>query len=98
MAALGACYLGIGAFTAATYALFMDLTDPEVGSTQFSAYMGATNLCESWSARVGGDLAARAGYPAVFGLMPAVSLLSLTLLAGARPRPDGHPLGAPPSA
>ncbi len=75
-------YLFIGLFTAASYALFMDLTDPKLGGTQFSAYMAATNGCESWSGWAGGQIVARAGYGASFIAMSGVSLLSLVALKG----------------
>ena len=81
MALLAAMYFFVGLFTAASYALFMDLTDPRLGATQFSAYMAATNACESWSAWAGGRLAAGQGYPAAFAMMSLVSLASLPLLA-----------------
>jgi MFS family permease len=73
-------YFFIGLFTAASYALFMDLTDPKIGGTQFSTFMAATNGCESWSAWAGGQIAARAGYAASFFALSLVSLLSLPLL------------------
>jgi MFS transporter, PAT family, beta-lactamase induction signal transducer AmpG len=77
---LAALYFFIGLFTAASYALFMDLTDPKLGGTQFSTFMAATNGCESWSGWAGGQLAARGGYALSFLAMSAVSLLSLRLL------------------
>lgn len=40
-------YLRAGLITASAYALLMQLTDPRLGATQFSAYMGAVNACES---------------------------------------------------
>lgn len=80
-AALSAVYLGIGLFTASSYALFMDLTEPDIGATQFSAYMGGTNVCEAWAAALGGRVAAQAGYPASFFTMTALSLLALPVLA-----------------
>ncbi|HUF22937.1 MAG TPA: MFS transporter [Vicinamibacterales bacterium] len=87
MALLTAMYFFIGLFTAASYALFMDLTDPRLAGTQFSTFMAATNGCESWSALAGGRIAGGAGYPAAFLVMSAVSLLSLGLLGALRPRP-----------
>ena len=87
MALLAAMYFFIGLFTAASYALFMDLTDPRLAGTQFSTFMAATNGCESWSALAGGRIAGSAGYPAAFLVMSAVSLLSLGLLGALRPRP-----------
>lgn len=77
---LSVMYLFVGLFTAASYALFMDLTDPQLGGTQFSTYMAATNGCEAWSAWAGGQLVSRAGYAVAFVAMGGVSLLSLSLL------------------
>lgn len=81
VALLLAVYLGIGLFTAASYALFMDLTDPRLAGTQFSAYMGGTNACESWSAFTAGRLVAASGYALAFATMAGLSLLALPLLA-----------------
>ena len=81
IALLVGMYFFVGVFTAASYALFMDLTDPRLGATQFSAYMAATNACESWSAWGGGRLVAAQGYPAAFVVMSLVSLAALPLLA-----------------
>ncbi len=79
-------YFCIGLFTAASYALFMAITDPSLGATQFSAFMGATNGCESWSTFVAGKTIVAAGYPAAFVLMSALSLLALPLLRYLHPR------------
>jgi MFS family permease len=73
-------YFFVGLFTASTYALFMDLTNPRLGATQFSAFMAATNACESWSAWTAGAIGASFGYPHAFLTMCAVSLLGLPLL------------------
>lgn len=77
---MGALYVLIGAFTASSYALFMDITRKELGATQFSAYMGATNLCEAWSARSVGTLHGRFGYGPAFAIMAAISLVALPVL------------------
>jgi len=77
---LAGMYFFIGLFTASSYALFMDLTDARLGGTQFSAFMSATNGCESWSAATGGRIVAASGYSSSFLVMSAVSLLSLPLL------------------
>jgi MFS family permease len=94
MALLAAMYFFVGVFTASSYALFMDLTEPRLGATQFSAYMAASNACESWSAWAGGRLVATQGYPAAFAVMSLVSLASLPLLAVMRRMtgrmPQGH--------
>jgi MFS family permease len=84
---LAALYLGIGCFTASSYALFMGLTDRTLGATQFSAFMAATNGCESWASFATGSLAQARGYGPAFLAMAAVSALSLPLL-----RPIGRAL------
>lgn len=80
IALLAAMYFCVGLFTAASYALFMDLTDRRLGATQFTTFMAATNGCESWSVWAGGRIAGASGYPASFLAMSAVSLLSLAVL------------------
>lgn len=80
MALLGALYVSIGLFTSSSYALLMDVSHPRLAATQFSALMGATNLCESWSAFTAGMLVGGFGYPAAFVAMAALSLLSLLFL------------------
>jgi len=85
LVALELTYLGIGLFTASSYALFMDLTDPRLGSTQFSATMGATNLCESWSVWAAGGLIVAHGHGLAFGLLGLVSLAALLLVPLLRP-------------
>jgi MFS family permease len=77
---LAILYVAIGMFTSASYALFMDITDPKLGATQFSTYMGATNGCEAWSAFAVGKLHTLFGYWPAFGIMTCVSILSLPLL------------------
>jgi hypothetical protein len=67
-------------FTASSYALFMDITNPKLGATQFSAYMGATNGCEAWSGYTVGKLHTAFGYSVAFTLMSFVSLTTLIVL------------------
>jgi len=81
---LALVYAAIGAFTTASYALFMRWTDPRLGATGFSAFMGATNACESWSAAAAGRMIPHLGYGRTFSVMAAVGLLSLFLLPFAR--------------
>jgi MFS family permease len=75
-----AIYFGIGLFTASSYALFMNITDTRLGATQFSAYMGGTNICESWSGYIAGIIIATGGYSTAFYSMGVISLLSLVVL------------------
>lgn len=89
-------YFVIGLFTASSYALFMDITDRRLGATQFSAYMGGTNLCESWAAFGVGRLHAWQGYAVAFATMAALSLwavlpLGRIRLAAARNGPEAPP-------
>ncbi len=73
-------YFFVGLFTASSYALFMDLTNPNIGGTQFSTYMAVTNGCEAWSVWVAGSIVAGYSYPTAFITMCVVSLVSLLIL------------------
>jgi MFS family permease len=73
-------FLCAGLLTASAYALFMQLTDPKLGATQFSAYMGAINGCEAWAGFAAGQLAERLDYPVAFVTVAMLSLLALPLL------------------
>jgi predicted MFS family arabinose efflux permease len=93
---LALMYFGIGLFTASSYALFMDMTDPDLGSTQFSAFMGATNLCEAWAALCAGKIVAAAGYPTAFTVMGLAAVVALALVAGMRAHVRATAVGADP--
>ena len=80
MALFAGMYFFTGMFTAASYALFMDVTNPKVGATEFSTFMAATNGCESWVVWSAGILAASKGYSVAFLVMCLVSLFSLLFL------------------
>ncbi len=80
-------YAGIGIFTATSYALFMEVTDRRLGATQFSAFMGGTNLSESLAGFTAGALIVHTGYPAAFSLLAFISLLSLPLITKIRTGP-----------
>lgn len=82
MTLIAPLYLSLGFLTASSYALFMDLTDPAIGGTQFSAYMSATNLCEVWAVATAGRIAGQAGYGTAFLVVTGVSFLAILLLAG----------------
>jgi MFS family permease len=82
---LAATAFGIGLFTASSYALFMDITQPAIAATQFSAFMGATNGCESWSSYASGRVIGAFGYPAAMLAMSLVSLIALPLVTMLRP-------------
>lgn len=88
---IAATAFGIGVFTVAVYAMFMDLTRPAIAATQFSAFMGATNGCESWSTLLMGRLVAAYGYPVGILTLCGVSVLTLPLLLGLRRRSQPPP-------
>jgi len=83
-ASLTGVYALFGAYTASAYALLMELTDPRLGGTQFSAYMSGVNLCNVWSAWAVGRLAAQVGYSSALVAMAIASLLALPALAALR--------------
>ncbi|MGF1632575.1 MAG: MFS transporter [Phycisphaerae bacterium] len=85
-ALLGGVYLAAGAFIAASYAVFMDITDERLGGTQFSAYMGATNLCESWATLAVGFGAAAMGYGGTFFLLASLGLLAWPVVTRLTPQ------------
>ena len=78
---LTAAALGIGSFTSASYALFMDITNPLIAATQFSAFMGATNGCESWSSLAAGKIITEYSYSTALLVMSGISVLGLPILA-----------------
>ena len=59
--------------------------NPAIAATQFSAYMGMTNGCESWSTFAAGQIIADSGYSLAFLVMCGVSLAALPLLLGLAP-------------
>lgn len=77
-------YLLFGIYTSSAYALFMQLTDPRLGGTQFSAYMGGINLCSVWSGWVVGRIAGQFDYSLAPVAMAAFSLFALPLLVFVR--------------
>jgi MFS transporter, PAT family, beta-lactamase induction signal transducer AmpG len=73
-------YFAIGAFTAGSYALFMQNANGPLAATVFSAFMGSTNACEAWAGKLGGEVQRANGYGASLLLMATLSLLALLLL------------------
>jgi len=73
-------YVLFGLFTASIYSLFMQITDPRLGATQFSTFMGGINFCSVWSAWAIGRLAASWGYPWALTTLALASTAALPLL------------------
>ena len=68
-------------------ALFMDVTNPAVAATQFTAYMALMNLCISYTAYWQGFAVTRWGYPTTLVIDSVVGLVGLLLLPLMKPRP-----------
>lgn len=75
----------IAAYNAASLGLFMSLSNPAIGATQFAGYMAATNLCYSWASPAGGALADGYGTTTTYLLAAVLQLASIALLPLADP-------------
>jgi MFS family permease len=83
--------VGIGLFTAASYALLMDAAPlPGLTATRFSLFMGGTNGCEAWAGLAMGRLAPALGWGPALAILAGVSAAALVLL-----RPLGRARTAP---
>jgi len=67
-------------------ALYMDITNPAVAATQFTAYMALLNLCISYTAWWQGHVVEWLGYPMTLVLDCAFGMSALLLLPLMRPR------------
>lgn len=72
--------LGNGLMYAARGALFMDVTNPRVAATQFTAYMAMTNLVIAYSNRWQGWSVEQHGYATTMYIDVAVGFVSMLLL------------------
>jgi hypothetical protein len=70
-----------------------DLTEPRVGGTRFTAFMGV-NFCYVWSAALGRQLVPRIGCPGALLAAAGCSLSGLALLPGLRARLHRSPAPA----
>jgi MFS family permease len=76
-----------GLMYGARTALFMDVSNPAVAATQFTAYMAMLNLVISYSAAWQGWSASHLGYPITFLLDASAGLVCLAVLPFVRRRP-----------
>lgn len=72
-------------------AMFMDIANPEVAGTQFTAYMAMQNVVLSYTAMWQGEAITRYGYPATLRFDCAIGIVAILLLpfldlSGARKR------------
>ncbi|WP_374437645.1 MFS transporter [Inhella sp.] len=71
-------------------AIMMDVTNPKVAATQFTAYMALANLAIAYSATWQGAAAEAVGYPKTLYIDAAVGLLNLVVLLWIRPPKAGE--------
>lgn len=74
-------------------AIIMDVTDPRVAATQFTAYMAMMNLAIAYSATWQGLSAEALGYPRTLYLDACIGLLCLLVLPLIRPGGSDEPAG-----
>lgn len=84
--AASASALFMGLMYGARSALYMDLSNPAVAGTQFTAYMSLMNLALSYSAWWQGKAAVRWGYPATLLIDAAFGLVCLLVLPFTLPK------------
>jgi PAT family beta-lactamase induction signal transducer AmpG len=77
-------------------AIFMDVTNPTVAATQFTAYMALLNLSIAYSATWQGVAIEALGYPMTMGIDAVVGLLCLALLPWMRSVRGNAPDGGAP--
>jgi PAT family beta-lactamase induction signal transducer AmpG len=74
-----------GMLQATFLSLAMDLSNPAVGGTQFTAYMSAQNVKNTWTSWLGGMAAASLGAPLMFAVAAAAQAAVLLLLPFVNP-------------
>ena len=74
-----------GLMYGARTALYMDVCNPAVAATQFTAYMAMLNLVIAYSAAWIGHAAVRFGYPMTLALDAAAGLLCLAVMPFVKP-------------
>jgi len=77
---LAIIWVAIGFFTAASYALFMQLSQGALSATRFAVFMAMTNACEAWAGFAGGRMTAPLGYPTALFVLVGASAAGLGAL------------------
>lgn len=70
----------IGLLTVALYNWLMNLTNPRLAATQFTAFMAATNACEAWSTAAVGQLQGSLGYAGSMAILCVVTGVAAVIL------------------
>jgi PAT family beta-lactamase induction signal transducer AmpG len=76
----------LGAYNTTLISLMMRLSNPAVGATQISIFMGSVNLTAAWAAPVGGRIADAYGVSATFAVAAVAQILFIGLLPLCDPR------------
>ena len=84
-----------GLMYGARTALYMDVSNPAVAATQFTAYMAMLNVVIAYSAAWQGHAVERWGYPITLTVDAAAGLVCLALLPFVRKRPPDAPETVP---
>jgi PAT family beta-lactamase induction signal transducer AmpG len=88
--------VGNGLMYGTRSALFMDVTDPRVAATQFTAYMALMNLAIAMAASWQGISAEAVGYPKTLWIDAILGLACITLLPWIVGTPGNRPDGGAP--
>ena len=72
-------------------ALYMDVSNPAVAATQFTAYMAMLNVVIAYSAAWQGHAVEQWGYPITLTVDAAAGMICLALLPFVRKRPTDAP-------
>lgn len=80
-----------GLMYGARTALYMDISNPRVGATQFTAYMAVLNLVIAYSAWWQGRSIERLGYPTTLAIDAAAGCIGIALLPWCKPPPREEP-------
>lgn len=73
--------VAIGLFTVALYAFLMQQSDLRLAASCFTAYMAASNGCESWATYTYGQLIPSLGYAGGLAVLWCITLLALIAVA-----------------
>ncbi len=90
--------VGQGLMYGTRSAVFMDITNPRVAATQFTAYMAMMNLAIAYSSTWLGIAVEAWGYPATLWADGVIGLICIALLTGLKKLPAGAAEGTAGSA
>jgi PAT family beta-lactamase induction signal transducer AmpG len=83
-------YFFIGMSVTSSYSMLMNMTNPKVAATQFAAYMGMVNMCESYSLYLLGKLKPEYGYLQSYLITVGITFSALIFLYFIKLEPVKH--------